>query len=110
MGGEGMGGVVRGGEGRGGAGRGGVGGEGMGGVGRGGEGWGGERRGGMGRGSRGGEGANKVLQPAQSVRLRASIIVCNYYAVVFKGEMRIALLTFAHYDTECYIMHAPFRT
>ena len=32
---------------------------------------GGEGRGGVGRG---GEGANKVLQPAQSVRLRASII------------------------------------
>ena len=31
----------------------------------------------MGRGGvgRGGEGANKVLQPAQSVRLRASIII-----------------------------------
>ena len=38
-------------------------------------GWGGEGRGGVGRGGEGrvGEGANKVLQPAQSVRLRASI-------------------------------------
>ena len=42
---------------------------GSGGEGRGG---GGEGRGGEGRGR---EGANKVLQPAQSVRLRASIIL-----------------------------------
>ena len=56
--------------------------------------------------------ANNHLQLTGSNKFnpRASIIVCNYYAVVFKGEMRIALLTFAHYDTECYIMHAPFRT
>ena len=59
--------VGRGGEGRGGEG---TGREGWGRDGRGGEGWGREGRGGEGRG---GEGANKVLQPAQSVRLRASI-------------------------------------
>ena len=40
--------------------------------GRGGDGTGGEGRGGEGRG---GEGVNKVLQPAQSVRLKASIII-----------------------------------
>ena len=34
------------------------------------------------------------------------IIVCNYYAVVFKGEMRIALRTVAHYDTMLHYARA----
>ena len=42
-------------------------------MGRGGEGW-------------GGEGANKVLQPAQYVRLRASIISYNTLSVPIKTE------------------------
>ena len=37
--------------------------------------------GGRGGEGRAGEGANKVLQPAQSVRLRASMILCKHIYV-----------------------------
>ena len=56
------------------------------GEGRGGEGRVGEGRGGEGGEGWGGEGENRVLQPAQSVRLRASIIIITPHPLLISPD------------------------